>query len=142
METRYSGHAVYRTEYHIIWIPKYRRRILNPGVKGYLTTLLPNVVGTMPGCEMVKCNIQVDHIHLLMVIPPKYSVSEVIGRMKGITASRLRKKFPWLRKLYWKENVMWSTGYFVSTIGIEEDRVMKYIIWQERQDSGQAKLDL
>ena len=142
METRHSGHAVYRTEYHIIWIPKYRRRILNPGVKKYLTTLLWDIVQTMPGCEIVKCNIQVDHIHLLMIIPPRYSVSEVVGRMKGKTASRLRKKFRWMKKLYWKENVVWSTGYFVSTIGIEEHWVMHYIMWQERQDSGQAKLDL
>ncbi len=142
METRQSGHAVYRTEYHIVWIPKYRRRILNPGVNGYLAKILPKILETMPGCEIVKCNIQVDHIHVIMVIPPKYAVSDVVGRMKGMTASRLRKKFAWLAKAYWKENVMWSTGYFVSTIGIEEERVMKYLEWQERQDSGQAKLDL
>ncbi len=142
METRHSGHAVYRTEYHIIWIPKYRRRILNPGVKGYLAKILPNMLESMPGCEILKCNIQVDHIHVIMVIPPKYAVSEVIGRMKGMTASQIRRKFAWLKKLYWKENVVWSTGYFVTTIGIDEDKVMKYIQWQEGQDSGQAKLEL
>ena len=142
METRHSGHAVYRTEYHVIWIPKYRRRILNPGIKGYLARILPNVLETMPGCEILKCNIQVDHIHMIMVIPPKYAVSDVIGRMKGMTASQIRKKFPWLKKLYWKENVVWSTGYFVTTIGVDEDKVMKYIRWQESQDSGQAKLEL
>ena len=118
METRHSGHAVYRTEYHIVWIPKYRRRILNPGVKGYLTKILPNILETMPGCEIIKCNIQVDHIHLVMVIPPKYAVSKVIGRMKGMTGSEIRKKFAWLKKVYWKENLIWSTGYFVTTIGI------------------------
>ena len=142
METRHSGHAAYRTEYHIIWIPKYRRRILNPGIKGYLAKILPNVLEAMPGCEILKCNIQVDHIHMIMVIPPKYAVSDVIGRMKGMTASQIRKKFPWLKKLYWKENVVWSTGYFVTTIGVDEDKVMKYIRWQESQDSGQAKLEL
>ena len=142
METRHSGHAVYRTEYHIIWIPKYRRRILNPGVEGYLAKILPNVPETMPGCEILKCNIQVDHIHMIMVIPPRYAVSDVIGRMKGMTASEIRKKFAWLKKLYWKESVVWSTGYFVTTIGVDEDRVMKYIRWQESQDSGQAKLEL
>ena len=142
METRHSGHAVYRTEYHIIWIPKYRRRILNPGVEGYLAKILPNVLETMPGCEILKCTIQVDHIHMIMVIPPRYAVSDVIGRMKGMTASRIRRKFAWLKKLYWKENVVWSTGYFVTTIGIDEDKVMNYIQWQESQDSGQAKLEL
>ena len=142
METRHSGHAVYRIQYHVIWIPKYRRRILNPGVRGYLAKILPNVLETMPGREILKSNIQVDHIHMIMVIPPKYAVSEVIGRMKGMTASQIRKKFPWLKKLYWKENVVWSTGYFVTTIGVDEDKVMKYIRWQESQDSGQAKLEL
>ena len=142
MEARHSGHAVYRTEYHIVWIPKYRRRILDPGVKAYLSKILPIALESMPGCEILKCNIQVDHVHMVMVIPPKYAVSEVIGRMKGMTASQIRKKFAWLKKLYWKENSMWSTGYFVTTIGIDEDKVMKYIRWQESQDSGQAKLEL
>ena len=142
MEARHSGHAVYRTEYHIIWIPKYRRRILNPGVEGYLAKILPNILETMPGCEILKCNIQVDHIHMVIVIPPKYAVSDVIGRMKGMTASQIRKRFAWLKKVYWKENVVWSTGYFVTTIGMDEDKVMKYIQWQESQDSGQAKLEL
>ena len=79
---------------------------------------------------------------MIMVIPPKYAVSDVIGRMKGMTAGQIRKKFAWLKKLYWKENVVWSTGYFVTTIDIDEDKVMKYIRWQESQDSGQAKLEL
>ena len=142
MEARQSGHAIYRTEYHIIWIPKYRRRILNPGIKGYLIKILPDVLGTMPGCEILKCNIQVDHIHMIMVIPPKYAVSDVIGRMKGMTSSQISKKFAWLKKLYWTENVVWSTGYFVTSVGIDEDKVIKYIQWQESQDSGQAKLEL
>ena len=142
METRYSGHTVYRTEYHIVWIPKYRRRILNPGVKAYLDKLLPQVIETMPGCEMVEYNIQVDHIHMVMIIPPKYAVSDIVGRMKGMTASRLRKRFSWLKKLYWEENIVWSPGYFVSTVGIDEDRMLKYVKWQQSQDSGQAKLEL
>jgi len=97
---------------------------------------------SMTGCEIVKWNTQVDHIHVIMVIPPKYAASDVIGRLKGMTASRLRKKFAWLAKVYWKENVVWSTGYFVSTIGVGGHQVMEYVQWQERQDSGQAKLDL
>ena len=128
--------------YHIVWIPKYRRRILNPGIKGYLVKLFPKILRMMPGCEMVEYNIQRDHIHMIMIIPPKYSVSDVVGRMKGLTSSRLRKKFNWLRKVYWKENIVWSPGYFVSTVGIDEEHILKYVRWQERQDSGQAKLEL
>ena len=142
MEIRLSGHAAYRTEYHIVWIPKYRHRILNPGVRGYLEKLFPKVMEGLPGCEIVKYNIQVDHIHMVMVIPPKYAVSSVIGKIKGKTSSELRKKFKWLEKRYWKENVVWSPGYFVSTVGIEEDKILKYVEYQGRQDSGQAKLEL
>jgi putative transposase len=142
METRYSGHVVYRTEYHIVWIPKYRRRILNSGIKVYLVKALTSVLASMPGCEIIEINVQVDHIHMIIVIPPKYAVSDVVGRMKGETASQLRKRFNWLKKVYWKENVVWSTGYFVSTIGIDEDKMLKYVRWQESQDSGQAKLEL
>ena len=96
----------------------------------------------MPGCEIVEQNIQPDHIHTVMVIPPKYSVSEVIGRLKGQTASQLRKKFAWLGKVYWAENIVWSPGYFVSTVGVDEEKIIKYVKWQQRQDSGQAKLEL
>ena len=142
METRFSGHSVYQTEYHIVWITKYRRRILNLGVEAYLDRLLPKVLSTMPGCEIMKYNIQVDHIHMVMIIPPKYAVSDIVGRIKGITASRLRKRYEWLKRPYWKENVVWSEGYYVSTVGIDEDRILKYVKWQGRQDSGQAKLEL
>ena len=122
METRVSGHSVYRTEYHIVWIPKYRRRILNPGVKAYVLKLFPKVLEMMPGCEIVE--------------------QDVVGRIKGVTSRYLRKKFSWLKKVYWKENIVWSPGYFVSTVGIDEEQILKYVRWQGRQDEGQAKLDL
>ena len=141
MKTYLSNHSVYRTEYHVVWIPKYRRRILNPGVKAYLRRVFPKLLQEMPGCLIVEQNIQVDHIHTVMVIPPKYAVSEVIGRLKCQTASRLRKSFDWLGKVYWKENIVWSPGYFVSTVGVDEAKIIKYVRWQERQDSGQMKFE-
>jgi len=139
---RVSNHSVYRTEYHIVWIPKYRRRILNPGVAEYLRRLFPKVLRQMPGCEIVEQNIQVDHIHTVMIIPPRYAVSEVVGKLKCQTASGLREKFPWLGKVYWKENIVWSPGYFVSTVGVDEARIIKYVKWQQQQDSGRAQLEL
>ena len=104
--------------------------------------VLPKILEHMPGVEIIEQNIQVDHIHAVMIIPPKYSVSDVIGRIKGQSASKLRKKFKWLAKVYWKENVVWSPGYFASTIGLNEHEIIKYVRWQQSQDSGQAKLDL
>jgi putative transposase len=141
VKNRVSGHGVYRTEYHVVWIPKYRRKILNPGLRGYLSKVFPKILREMPGVEIVEMSMQVDHIHAIMIIPPKYAVSEVIGRIKGRSASMLRKKFAWLEKVYWKEQVVWSPGYFVSTIGLNEQSIMRYVQWQKSQDSGQAKLE-
>ena len=142
MDIRLSGHTAYRTEYHTIWIPKYRHRILNPGVKGYLVKLFPKIIEQLPGCDIIKCNVQPDHIHMVMIIPPKYGVSTVVGKMKGMTGSELRKKFKWLKNRYCKENIVGSPGYFVSTVGIEEEEILEYVEYQGRQDSGQAKLEL
>ncbi len=97
---------------------------------------------SMPGCEILEQNIQVDHIHMLIVIPPKYAVSDVIGKIKQYTAVRLREKYAWLERVYWKERVVWSPGYFVSTVGLDEKSVTEYVKWQGHQDSGQASLDL
>ena len=78
---------------------------------------------------------------VVMIIPPKYAVSEVVGKIKCWTASEMRKKFVWLGKVHWKENIVWSPGYFVSTIGLDEQKILAYVKWQERQDSGQVELD-
>ena len=109
MEIRLSGHGAYRTEYHVVW----RRRILNPGVAEYLIKLFEKILRTTDGVEIVEKNIQPDHVHMVMIMPPKYAVSEVIGYMKQQTAKMLRKKFEWLKKVYWAESVVWSAGYFV-----------------------------
>ena len=142
MEIRVSGHGVYRTEYHAVWIPKYHPRILNPGIRGYLRKLFPKILRSLSGCEIIEQNMRVGHIYTLMVILPKYAVSAVIGQMKQYTASRLRKKFTWLGKVYWKERVVWSPGYFVSRVGLNEKQIIEYVKWQAHQDSGQAKLEL
>jgi len=126
--------------YHIVWMPKYRRRVLNPGVWVYLRKLFPKVMRSLPECEIVEYSIQPDHIHRIMIIPQKYAVSEVVGKIKGMTASQLRKKFMWLKKVLWKENIVWLPGYFVSTVGVDEEKILKYVEWQQTQDLGQAKL--
>jgi putative transposase len=94
----------------------------------------------MPGCEIVEQNFQVDHIHPLMVIPPKYAVSDVVDRIKWQTSNHLRKEYDWLKKVYWKENIIWSPGFFVLTVSVGEDKIIKYIRWQQSQDPGQAEL--
>jgi len=144
MELRTSGHSVYRTQYHIVWIPKYRRRILNPGLRSYLAKVLRSELKSMSGVELKERTLKEDHVHIVLVIPPRYAVADVVGELKMKTASALRNKykFDWLDDVYWKENVVWSPGYFVTTFGIDESIVLNYVRHQADQDSGQAKLDL
>jgi putative transposase len=97
----------------------------------------------MPGVEIVEKNIQVDHIHLVAIIPPKYAISDVVGRIKQYTAESLRKKFVFLKKAYWKEQVVWSEGYFVSSVGdINEKQIISYVKWQQNHGLGQIQLKL
>ena len=142
MEIRLSGHSAYRTEYHVVWSTKYRRNVLNRGVQGYLERIWPKVLRGLPGVECIEKNFQLDHVHAVLVIPPKYAVSDIVGHIKGRTSSLIRRRYSWLGKVYFKENILWSPGYFVSTIGLDEQKVINYVKYQERQDSGQGKLDL
>ena len=123
MEIRYYRHSAYRTEYHNVRISKYRRRILNSGVLEYLRKPFPKVMMNLRCCEIVKYSTKDDHVHMVMIIPPRYAVADLIGNVKGMTASELRKEFSWLAKVYWKENVVWSPAYFATTVGIDEGRV-------------------
>ena len=96
----------------------------------------------MPGVEVESIGMEKDHIHIVIIIPPKYAVSDVIGQIKQKTASQLRKKFSWIKKAFWKEPVVWSPGFFVSTVGINEKTIKRYVEWQGQKDSGQARLNL
>ncbi len=100
------------------------------------------MINSLSGREVLEHNIQVDHVHIVMIVPPKYAVSDILQRIKGVTARKLRQKFTWLHKVYWKEGVVWSPGYFVSTIGLYEKTILEYVKWQECQDLGQAQLEL
>ena len=79
---------------------------------------------------------------MVMVIPPKYSIASVMARLKSQSASQMREVFKWLSKVYWNENVVWSTGYFVSSVGLNEQTIKRYVEHQGRQDSGQLLLQL
>ncbi len=142
MEVRISAHSTYRLQYHVIWVCKYRRRILKPGVREYLHKILLGLLRSMPGVEIEMIGFNGDHLHMVMVIPPKYSIADVMGRMKSQSSSVMRKRFKWLSKVYWNENVMWSPGYFVSSVGIDEETIKNYVEYQGRQDSGQLRQEL
>ena len=107
-----TGHSAYRLQYHVVWVCKYRRRVLNPGVCSYLKKVLLKLCRSMSGVSIETIGFDQDHLHMVMVIPPKYAISDVMGRLKSQSASRLRTKFGFLADVYWKENIVWSPGYF------------------------------
>ena len=142
MEVTKSAHGVYHLQYHVIWVCKYRRRVLNPGVSGYVRRVLPRLLRSMPGVLIETIGFDLDHLHMVMVIPPRYSIASVMGKLKSQSASRIRKAHPWLAKVYWKENVLWSPGYFVSSVGIDEETIKNYVEYQGKKDSGQLRMKL
>jgi putative transposase len=142
MEYVKTAHSMYYLRYHVVWVCKYRRRILNPGMCGYIRKLMPKLVRSTPGVTVESIGFDKDHVHMVMSIPPKYSISSVMGKLKSQSASQLRKKFAWLRKVYWNENIVWSPGYFASSVGVDEETVKRYVEHQGRQDSGQLRMKL
>jgi putative transposase len=86
------------------------------------------------GCEVVELNIQSDHVHLLTLVPPKISISKLLGAVKGRTAIRVFQKFPYLKqKPYW-DNHFWAQGYCVDTVGVDADMIRKYVKYQETKE--------
>ena len=141
MEYKKQAHAVYYAQYHIVISTKYRRKVLKAGMGDYLKRKVLQVSKFQPEIEIVAVNTDIDHMHLLVSIPPKFSVSEVVKMIKAHTGTAMRRKFPFLDKVYWGVNGIWSIGYFVSTVGINEETIRKYGQRQGEEDSGQAKLE-
>ena len=139
MEIRFSAHGAYHHQYHVVWIPKYRKKILKGDLKGYLEKNLFTIQQFHPDVVIEKFSIQPDHVHLIIVIPPKYAVSAIIGKLKANTSRNVRTRFPGLKKVYWR-NEFWSVGFFSSTVGINENVIKRYVEFQEKVDTGQVQL--
>jgi len=129
------------TEYHIVWAPRYRRRIFVKGVDTYLTNVLKKLEGLEGDIEVIKVNVQADHVHLVAIIPPWLSVASVIQFMKSHSAKKLRERFEFLRKAIGRGG-MWSRGYCVSTVGMNEEAILRYVEHQEKEDKAQITLEL
>ncbi|MCJ7669816.1 MAG: IS200/IS605 family transposase [Dehalococcoidia bacterium] len=134
-------HTIYKTQYHIAWITQYRRKILVTGINSYLKIKLQEIRKYYSDWEYIEIGIKKDHVHLYMVIPPKYAVSKVVGIIKKNTSRSLSRKFAFLKKVYGDRKGIWGKGYFVSTVGINEEIIRKYIKLQEKEETGQAKLE-
>jgi putative transposase len=127
------SHAIWYCQYHIIWTPKYRYKILEGKIKQELEDCIKMFAEHM-NCKITELNVQADHVHLVVMIPPKISISEFMGTIKGRSAIRLFSKFAYLRqKPYWG-NHFWAEGYCVDTVGLDLEKVCKYVKYQDAKE--------
>lgn len=133
--------TIWCCQYHIVWVPKYRFRILS----GEVGREVANCIRTFSAqkhCEIVELNVQTDHVHLLVKVPPKISISDFMGILKGRTAIRVFNKFKRLKsKSYWG-NRFWARGYCVDTVGLDAEMIRKYVKHQEQKEKRTEQRDL
>ena len=126
------AHTVWECKYHVVWCPKYRFRILNGELGKSLRAIIRQLC-EWKQIDIVAGNVQTGHIHLVISFPPKYSVAEVMGFLKGKSAIKLFDRHLELKKRYWGRH-FWAKGYCVSTVGLNEEQIKKYVIWQMNRD--------
>jgi putative transposase len=135
---RKLSQTIWHCQYHIVFVPKYRFRILIGEVAQEVGNCIRAFVEQQKG-EIVELNVQIDHVHLLVYVPPKVSISNFVGVLKGRTAIRIFNKFRTLKnKPYWG-NHFWSKGYCVDTVGLDAEMIKKYVKYQEKEEKLQER---
>jgi putative transposase len=134
MGIRRTRHAVYDLKYHLVWIPKYRKHILDDEVSDYLKEVFRKIAEEY-GFKIDTLGIMEDHVHIFVEARPKYSPAQIVQIMKSISAREVFKKFPKLRKKLWAGE-LWNGGYFVRSVGdkVTADVIRKYIEYQAHED--------
>lgn len=128
------SHTVYECKYHIVFCPKYRFQIFkNEEIARYTDREIYILCRQKELLEVLELNVQEDHIHIVLSIPPKYAVSGVMGFLKGKLALRLFSRYEGLSKKYFGRH-LWSRGYCVSTVGLDEEEIRKYVKWQHHNE--------
>jgi len=133
------AHVRWECKYHVVIIPKYRRKVLYGNLRRQVGVILRELC-RQKGVELLEGQLRPDHVHMCLSIPPKYSVAHVIGFLKGKSAVRVHRELLHERRMTGLH--FWATGYSVSTVGLDEERVRRYIREQEKLQSGQGDLDL
>jgi len=135
---RKLSQTLWHCQYHIVWVPKYRFRILKDEVKEEVVECV-KTFSERQKCELQELNVQIDHVHILVMIPPKISVSSFVGTVKGRTAIRVLNRFRKLKqKPYWG-NYFWARGYCVDTVGLDEEMIRKYVKYQKKREKDSEK---
>lgn len=140
MNTFTLAHVVWECKYHVVLVPKYRYQIFTGEVREFLRDEIKKLCMWMK-VEIIEGHVCKDHIYICIAIPPKYSVSEVMATIKGKSDIRVFNKFPDMRKKYWGSH-FWSRGYYVNTVGRNEEQIRQYIRDQDKLDrmENQGKL--
>jgi len=136
-----TKHAVYELKYHLVWIPKYRKKILDGEIRDYLKEVFEKIAEEYE-FEIDKMGIMEDHVHIFIGAPPRYSPAQLVQIMKSISAREVFKKYPKLRKQLWAGE-LWNDGYFVRSVGddVIADVIRKYIEYQTHEaTSAQLKM--
>jgi putative transposase len=126
------SHSKADCKYHLVFIPKYRKKVLYGKIRAFLAPLF-HELAMQRGCKIEKGNMVQDHVHMLINIPPKYAVSEVIGYIKGKSAIAVARKFGGKQRNFNGEK-FWARGYAVSTVGFEASKIREYVAQQEQLD--------
>ena len=133
------AHVKWECKYHVVFIPKYRRKVLYGKLRRAVGPILRELC-RQKGVELLEGHLMPDHVHMCLSVPPKYSIAHVIGFLKGKSAVWIHRELLHERRMTGLH--FWATGYSVSTVGLDEDRIRQYIRDQEKLESGQGELDL
>jgi|TARA_R110002096_G_scaffold434321_2_gene655530 putative transposase len=121
-----ASHAVFHNQYHLVWITKYRYKVLTPEMRLLIRDITRQICQQL-GVKIIKGGLSDNHIHMFVEIPPKHSVSDFMRRVKGCTSRRILQEFPDIRKRYWGQR-FWAGGYFCTTSGnVTNETIMNYI---------------
>lgn len=134
------AHTKWMCKYHIVFAPKYRRKIIFNQIRKDIGEILRELC-KYKGVEIIEGHMMPDHIHMLLSIPPKYSVSSVMGYLKGKSALMIFERHANLKYRYGNRH-FWSEGYYVSTVGLNEATIKKYIEGQEQRDQALDRLSV
>ena len=122
----FGSHCVFYHRYHIVWATKYRYKVLVGDVRLRAREIIRQACGEL-GVMIVKGVLAQDHVHMFLSVPPKYSISDVMRRLKGRSSRRLQQEFPALKKRYWGRH-FWARGYFCTTSGnVTDELVLQYL---------------
>jgi putative transposase len=134
------SHTVWDCKYHVVWIPKYRKKALYGELRTHVGGVLRELA-TQKECRIVEGHLMPDHIHMLVAIPPKYSVAQALGFIKGKSAIQIARTFGGRKRNFTGQH-FWARGYFVSTVGRDEKLIREYIRKQEQEDRQLDQLSL